>query len=70
MPSQRVVIVLPEQPEPRFLAIAMAVRDFFEAGGYRTAIRYGADGFDDDLTPVDGAHELEPLLVTIGALPG
>ena len=68
MPGQRVVIVLPERPEPSMFALALSLREYFDARGYRASIGYGPEGFDDDLTPIDGS-DLDPLMVRIEALP-
>lgn len=48
------------------LALAMDAREFLEKRGYIVALRYGVDGFDEDLTPIDGAaHDLAPLMMSI-----
>lgn len=66
MASQRVVLVLPEQPPNGFLALAMDLRSYFEARGYVVSIRYGG-GFDDDVTPIDGV-DLPALAVALSVL--
>lgn len=67
MPAQRVVLVLPERPPAGFLALAMDQRTYFESRGYVVSIRYGKAGFDDDMTPVDGAV-LPSLAVSISLM--
>lgn len=69
MASQRVVLLLPEQPPTNFLALAMDLRSYFEARGYVVSIRYGAAGFDDDVTPIDGAT-LPALAVAVSVMGG